>query len=331
MFKWFKKESDVKGLEKELAAIANKINKHDAYVSSLRSTSRRYQGALTLYGVLSYVMYLMVWILIYMKDRSDTRKWFLHTLPIVLVPLVIYGLRRFLSEFYTRRIGNEETSLQSLRSTQKEKIEEFKAKTDFYSTKSLIDRYSGENPASSAPATPLKAKPAPNTGSILRDNAGSAGQSPRLSTQSSITPLKSTPRSLQGTIPTPSSLSGTINQSDVIQSHHTTEEFAPNAGPVHSGALTTHWYDRILDVIIGEDEANQHSRYQLEQKLRSRDEKISAMEVELMKLRQMTKSDSSDIGDEDKTSQSSGTSHKGQSTPTRRSARNGRDVKQDDP
>ena len=294
MFKWFKKESDVKTLEKELAVIATKINKHEAHVSSLRSTARRLKGVVTLYGLMLYAIYFAIWIMFYMKSRHDKRAWILHALPIFFVPLAIYVVRVGLSSFYTRRISNEEGNLETLKSTQKEKIEEFKNKTDFYTTKSLIDRYSGESTTSSAPTTPTATRK--NQAAHLTSSASSVRQSPRLQTQSQLTPQKVSPQSLKGTIPTPHTLSGLVQNDEPPSA-----EFAPNAEASIHVPSVTHWYDRILDVIIGEDEANEHSRYQLEQKLRAKDEKISAMELELMKLRQAAQPEPTASIDDSKT------------------------------
>ena len=53
----------------------------------------------------------------------------------------IYGTRRFLKWFYTRKQTNEEANLGTLRAQQKLKVEELKKKTSYYTTKSLLERY----------------------------------------------------------------------------------------------------------------------------------------------------------------------------------------------
>lgn len=295
MFKWFRKDTDVKSIEKNLELIASKITKHEASLSKLRANGRRLKGAVTLYGVLFYAIYATVWALFLAKHTENKRKWLLETLPVVGWPIGLYVIRNGISTYYEKRISSEESTLASLQLQQKEKIEEFKTKTGFYTTKSLIDRYSApdtssspraaNNSASSSPIANKKQSPV----SLQQEQRLQQQQmrsSPRLQTQSQITPQRNIPQSLLGTVPTPASLSGTPAKRQA-QGPPFTAEFAPNADalPPQESQRDRHWYDRMLDVIVGEDEGSDHSRYKLEQKIREREERIAGLELELLKLR----------------------------------------------
>ncbi|CCG83019.1 Putative uncharacterized protein [Taphrina deformans PYCC 5710] len=296
MFKWFRKDTDVKSLEKELANLASRVTKHEASLSRFRASARRYKGAITLYGILFYVIYFAVWIAFLARKTQDTRRWTIETLPVVGIPIIIYLLRSVISTYYDRRIATEESSLDSLKLQQKEKIEEFKTKTDFYTTKSLIDRYSNtENDTAGTPGN-NKSKSivgSPVTGTKVQHGSVVSSpqqiqhqlhQSPRLATQSQMTPQRQQ-QSLLGTVPTPSSLSGTP-KTTTKQEPPRIAEFAPNA-EAHNVAADRHWYDRLLDVVIGEDEGNDKSRHRLEQTIRTKDEKITGLELEILRLQKL--------------------------------------------
>ncbi|KAI8997480.1 hypothetical protein BDB01DRAFT_712992 [Pilobolus umbonatus] len=62
-------------------------------------------------------------------------------LPVVLIPFGIYYLRQFFVWFYDQKQKKEEANLDTLRKEQKEKVEELKKKTSYYSTQSLLERY----------------------------------------------------------------------------------------------------------------------------------------------------------------------------------------------
>lgn len=297
MFKWFRKDSDVKTIERYLELITSKITKHEATLSRLRANGRRYKGAITLYGILFYAIYFIIWALFLAKNSTNKRKWALETLPLIVAPFVLYVLRNGISSYYARRVSNEELSLQDLQAQQKEKIEEFKTKTGFYTTKSLIDRYSASegsprdattNSTSSSPLATKKLNPKASKNDLTSPRLPQMRSSPRLLTQAQITPQRNfPPQSLLGTVPTPSSLSGTPQKNSQPQLSPTAE-FAPNADLLAATqARTRHWYDRMLDVIVGEDEGSDQSRYKLEQKVRERDERIAGLELELLKLRKV--------------------------------------------
>ncbi|ORY86852.1 hypothetical protein BCR37DRAFT_376125 [Protomyces lactucae-debilis] len=175
------------------------------------------------------------------------------------------------------------------RSLQHEKIEAFKTRTDFYSTKSLIDRYSGSESPKSEATTPSKSQVQPKkaTGSPPQSAQGKQGKTQQ---PIGIAPALATPPSLQGTVPTPphlsgikqtprSSLTAAQQSTSPVEARHAVQDLRAIPAPHH-------WYDRILDVVIGEDESAASSRYQLEQRLLKKEEEVRRLEVEMMKMQQ---------------------------------------------
>ena len=250
--------------------LATKIAKYEVDLSRYRSDSRRIRGAVTLYGVLAFVAYTAVWALFFARDRSDGRLWLERAVPVVAIPVVVQLVRSALDLFWGRRIDGAESALQSLKVQQRDKVEQFKDKTDFYTTKSLIERY--ESTQSTPGAKSVGEKPGTESAGSKRGTPSRAQVTPQVTPQG--TPQRRVnDRSLEGTTPTPQHLSGVVPRVTVP---HPIEQPPP---PQRI------WVDRVLDVIVGEDESQPSSRFQLERKIRERDEQIHKMELELIRLR----------------------------------------------
>jgi hypothetical protein len=62
-------------------------------------------------------------------------------LPIPAAPLCIYGIRWMVEAYYRRSITHQCEHLESLKKQQRQKIEEMKQKMNYYTAKTLIERY----------------------------------------------------------------------------------------------------------------------------------------------------------------------------------------------
>lgn len=93
-----------------------------------------------------YSLIIWVFCLVYLFRQvndpfNSAEDYLIPSLPVVLLPLGIYYIRRGLIYFYDMKQKKEEANLSVLRKEQKEKIEELKKKTSYYTTQSLIERY----------------------------------------------------------------------------------------------------------------------------------------------------------------------------------------------
>ncbi|KAI9254653.1 hypothetical protein BY458DRAFT_442660 [Sporodiniella umbellata] len=93
-----------------------------------------------------YVLIIWIVCLVYLllKARDPyaaTQEYLVAGLPVILLPTGIYYIRKGLVYYYERKQKNKESVLSVLRKEQREKIEELKKKTSYYTTQSLIDRY----------------------------------------------------------------------------------------------------------------------------------------------------------------------------------------------
>lgn len=149
MLSWLTKGRSPLDYEKQLAGIAQKINKIEARRLGLHQRSRRLQGLWTLQSSIAYTAYVIIWITFLARDSSDLFKWVRYFLYLLAGPFIIYVIKSAINKLYSRRVFAADAALEALKANQRDLIEEFKEKTNYYSTQSVLDRYSG-----SAPNTP---------------------------------------------------------------------------------------------------------------------------------------------------------------------------------
>jgi len=147
----------------------------------------------------------------------------LGALPVILGPIVILFIRRIVQIWYTRKGDAEERTLQKLLKQQREKVEEIKKKTNYYSTRELLQRYDESSPS----ATPLRQRSQPPQ----PPNQPSAPVTPQRQTPSKInvvaarTPVSPALMELSSTASTP------------------------------PGPPRKQWLDKIVDVVLGDDDS----------------------------------------------------------------------------
>lgn len=182
----------------------------------------------------------------------------------------IYAVRAVASKLFNYRVSRTQTRLDDLQKQRDQTIEKLKVATKYNSTQQLLEKYGGESPQQSptgegekrksakAPQLPSIARtglPPPPTANIRRP---SAMQDPRFNQAVPHTPspppnaAQSQPQPFPAAPPTdPSPPQPAIDEPG----------FAPNAFP-NSGQYIEqpHWYDRLLDVLLGEDETQPRNR-----------------------------------------------------------------------
>jgi hypothetical protein len=177
----------------------------------------------------------------------------------------IYLVRKGISGYYNYRIDLVTQRLQDQQGERTKTIDKLKAATKYNSTQELLEKYGGTTPApkpkklkaqsKSPKATPPQRTvtgPPPPTANIPRSGPDRVSKVPHVST-SDVSPLVGPPNSVS-----PGSTSPSMGSA----------EFAPNAfsGPLQyasgTGESSTggHWYDRVLDLLMGEDETSARNR-----------------------------------------------------------------------
>jgi hypothetical protein len=183
----------------------------------------------------------------------------------------IYLIRTSLSAYYDYRISNTDAYLKRLTKERDATIDRLKEATKYNSTQQLLEKY----------GTPPKAKgpgPSPSRQKSQDPQKPAQSQGPRTGMPPPPTANIQHPESKQPSIPqrpaSASSPQGPSPQRALPPPNAPSAEFAPNAfTPAEltkqytaSTATTftqTHWYDRILDALLGEDETQPKNRLAL--------------------------------------------------------------------
>jgi len=227
----FSKKND-EDYETILSTLANDIQKRQLKLSELRLRERRSTLLSTLYTLGVWVAYVSVWYcdsLPAMKAISspgvaNTVK----ILPVLFGPVVVLFIRRIVQIWYKRKGDAEEKMVQNLMKERRDKVEEIKKKTNYYSTRDLIQRYD-----EGSPATPLR--PRVNPGQPLP-----------------VTPQQHPPQN-------------NINTNTKAVNPALQAQLSPIT-PFPVQPQRRQWYDRLADSILGDDDPNiasPSSRYAL--------------------------------------------------------------------
>ncbi|KAF2262458.1 hypothetical protein CC78DRAFT_618515 [Lojkania enalia] len=261
----WKSSEDAASFERTLSTLQTKINKTAAKHDILRQRSRRVRVMWSLYAGFAYILAALLLIFV-----QGWRSWGAMEISIVSGgPVVIYTVRTSLATYYDYRLSNTQAYLENLNKERDVTIERLKAATKYNSTQQLLEKYgaspkSKESPSRRKSQGPQKQTPQPGQRTNIAPPP--TANIPRPGDQRPITPQNiSRPSSAQGP-PTPSHA---LSPPDFPGA-----EFAPNA--FGSAELTrqyssstaatytqTHWYDRILDALLGEDETQPKNRLAL--------------------------------------------------------------------
>lgn len=193
-----------------------------------------------------------------MRKTEDIEKWLLKFSILIILLFCIYFGRIIFTAYYTKMISSEESNLELLRIKQREKVEELKTKTNFYSTQSLIDRYSG-----SQKNTPEKSNIS------LLDLNDSEKKTPKRNYSSPCfdSPLRSTFQNSNQQNQNPNLRLRHVNNNDsgnsFYDSFYMTSDKPFPIDTYIKPSQDNSFISRILNFIIGPDETSPENRYAL--------------------------------------------------------------------
>lgn len=266
--------SSAASFEKTLSNLSTKINRYSSQTESFRSRQRRLRTLWTLYSAFAYILIAAILTLV-----TGVYRWgAVEYTAVAGGPVAIVGVRWLLNAWYDYRVKNVETRLQEATKERAKVIEKLKIATKYDSTQQLLDKYGGggannkqdqsqqrgkspKRKASGRQSLPVQfqQQQGPRTGFAPPPTANIPGRQP-----SPQNPLDARLRAAtQG--PSPQSLVPQPRQPQPPAN----ESFAPNAFPSHfsqpapASAPAPAWYDRILDVVLGEDETSSKNRFAL--------------------------------------------------------------------
>jgi len=158
--------------------------------------------------------------------------------PAILGPIMILFSRRIVQLWYNRKGNAEEKSLAALKLARRNKVEDFKKKTNYYETRELLERYEDVPFTGPPSALPI-------------DDKASRRQSQLL-----VTPQRAVPAVPQNT---PANLHNPpVSPGLQSQLAHTPQQ--PLSPPRKL------WYDKLADALLGDDDSSVNvaaSRYAL--------------------------------------------------------------------
>ncbi|TQS35721.1 hypothetical protein Golomagni_03851 [Golovinomyces magnicellulatus] len=262
LWPWKAEDNSPASFEKTLAVLTTKISKYQTHLDSLCSSSRRYKAIWTLYTVFIYIFGLAVLILVVgVKNWTIWEGTATAGFPVLwaLIRTTIYLGRIVFSSYYGYRINTVTRRLEEQQKLRFETIEKLKVATKYNTTQELLDKYGSIESLQKTPPTPQELRTTNNQPARTSLNPPSTANIPRSESQakrdSRIGSIKSKPP----TRTTP--LIPELYQKSVSLTTPGPPEFAPNAFSLtpeyaHNNKIIDegHWYNRLLDVLLGEDE-----------------------------------------------------------------------------
>lgn len=223
---WFRK-SQPEDYEQVLALLALDIQKRQEQLSEIRLRERRATLLFSVYAIASWAVYVSLWYTDLVPTLSGHARYSqfersIQAIPVFIGPIVILFIRRIVQIWYKRKGDREEKHLVTLRKQQREKVEEIKKKTNYDSTRNLIERYDETD-------SPLRRR-IPSAGVAVTPQKGPVPQPQRI-----VTPQAHQLRS-------PAQIPPTLQQ-----------QLNPSP-PRPLPPPQKRWYDRVADVILGDDE-----------------------------------------------------------------------------
>ena len=270
--------SSAASFEKTLSTLSAKINRYSSQTESFRARQRRLRTIWTLYSAFAYILIAAILTLV-----TGVHRWGpVEYTAMAGGPVAIVGVRWLLNAWYDYRVKTVETRLQEATKERAKVIEKLKIATKYDSTQQLLDKYGGnssgakqQDPSQHQGKTPKRkisgrqSLPAqfqhqqqqgPRTGFAPPPTANIPGRQP---TPQNPLDARLRAATTQGS-PPPQPIASQAQQH--APPRPSNESFAPNAFPSQPTPLSAPapaWYDRILDVVLGEDETSSKNRFAL--------------------------------------------------------------------
>ncbi|KAK0612379.1 hypothetical protein B0T17DRAFT_602806 [Bombardia bombarda] len=285
LWPWRKPDSSPASFEKTLSTLSTKIASTQARLDKTRATARRVKVLSTLYIGFAYLVYAIVLLLVVGWKDLGALEWS----GMAGGPVLIYVVRTVTSTLYDYRIDTLNSRLKAHQTERAKTIQKLKDATKYDSTLELLEKYGGGSDNKSR-----KGRKRADDDDNSNGNGGfppQPGVAPHhLPTRTNMPPpptanIERRPLSSGPSTPQPQSRPLTAasyggsppfqRPADQQQPNmDASAEFAPNAFdgkgpppymqyPPASAARPSsgpHWYDRILDTLLGEDETAAKNR-----------------------------------------------------------------------
>ncbi|KAE8322645.1 hypothetical protein BDV39DRAFT_209587 [Aspergillus sergii] len=252
--------------ERALETLSGKITRANTRLDTHRQNARRFKALWTLYTTFAYLLYSIILALVLGWQNFGVVEY----AAIAGGPIVIYAVRTAGSKYFEYRINSNQRYLDDLQKQRDETIEKLKVATKYNSTQQLLEKYGGvpkrtksksgddkrkseskrksSNPQQQQPPVQRTGLPPPPTANIRRPTPVQSPGAPSPDFPAPPSPYPPQPQIQQQPAPPPGPAFDEPG-------------FAPNAFPSAPQYIEqSHWYDRLMDVLLGEDETQPKNR-----------------------------------------------------------------------
>ncbi|KAL4775430.1 hypothetical protein BDW60DRAFT_143102 [Aspergillus nidulans var. acristatus] len=246
------------GFEKALSALSEKITQTTTRLDLHRQHARRFKALWTLYTTFIYLLYSIILALVLGWENWGVKEY----AAILGGPVIIYLVRAGGTMYFEYRINHTQRYLDSLQKQRDETIEKLKVATKYNSTQQLLEKYAGDSPKPSrSKGGDHKPKP--------ENKRKPSGQQQPPQPQFHRTGLPPPPTAnIRRPVPPPPEQPPSPYPSQQYQQPRPNipppgidePGFAANAFPTQQYIEHSRWYDRLLDVLLGEDETQPKNR-----------------------------------------------------------------------
>ncbi|EPS26354.1 hypothetical protein PDE_01290 [Penicillium oxalicum 114-2] len=273
---WKGDDTSPAGFEKTLSTLSKKIAQSTTRLDQQRQAARRFKALWTLYSTFAYLFYSIILALVVGWETWGVKEY----AAIAGGPVLILAVRTISTRIFEYRVSRSQRHVDELNKQRDITIEKLKIATKYNSTQQLLEKYGGESP---------QATPTPKGGSIDGRKEVSPSQKQQQQQQQHVArtglpppptanirrPAPPSPQDQPMPSPGAPSSSSSLQTSQqpqpafasspspppVAQQFTDDPGFAPNAFS-NSGQYIeqTRWYDRLLDVLLGEDETQPRNR-----------------------------------------------------------------------
>ncbi|KAG9240807.1 hypothetical protein BJ878DRAFT_524094 [Calycina marina] len=263
LWPWKGENTSPASFEKALSALAVKITKSQTQLDFLWQRARRAKGLWTVYSSFAYLLCFIILFLV-----VGWKNWTVWEYTAVSgSPLIIWIIRTAITSYYTYRIDILTQRLETQQADRQRTIDKLKAATKYNSTQELLEKYGGATP---------KPKPKRSSSSGNVTKPAKKVQAGRMSL--GPPPTANIPRPGNIPVPQPATPQQITPPQQLQRQPYITPQppissadFAPNAfssAPQYapcdtSSSVTGNWYDRVLDLLLGEDETSPRNRIAL--------------------------------------------------------------------
>ncbi|EGX89061.1 protein lunapark, putative [Cordyceps militaris CM01] len=246
---WGSDTTSAASFEKTLSALSLKITTTQKTLDKTRASARRVKVLLVLYLGFAYLVYAIVQLVVVKYGNMGALEW----AGMAGGPIVIILARKISGAYFTFRTNSLGKRLKTQQEERAKTIQKLKDATRYDSTMELIEKYGGEKNK--------EASGTDNKNSTQSQQPSSPTAAPN---RTRLPPPPTANIQPRAPPPPPGHSSATGPLSPSLNSLEPGAEFAPNAfshpppqpaAPYAAGGpFETHWYDRIFDVLLGEDE-----------------------------------------------------------------------------